>query len=355
MHSCRFLPLLILLSASTFATAQLPSATPTPAPTPSITDVLTGGRWKFKASWWSAIRSFNSDGTFVTHGMEQPGTWAIAGDKLVLTFADGHTDTLDLPIDPKGTKGTSHRGDAIFAARLDVIGGGQLDTPGATIAASKPYPIVTRKPKVLIAIAPSHQENFANDYDPVLKEFEAQLKSAGYAVTVNKDEPVTEQDLQDYDVFYAQSLQPSVESSRPTIEIYPIKIWGEILADRNKILIVRTLTLAPEIRKSTTHPDAHFQNYRAELSGPDAKPVNKKEYNQVTTDQGTVSGCTILTWQHIRTVVLKNGETPPTTQPYFSSAAGFSNFAKAKLMPEVLKDVKALEDSRNATSASSLK
>lgn len=129
----------IFLFTSLFASAQdaKPDATPIdPAA------IITKGRWLFQASWWKAYHVFKADKTFTTSGMSDHGIWSIEGQKLVLTFAsDGHKDSLDLPLDPKGTHGTSHRGDAITATQ-DTAWAGNTTPPsgGRSTVAAAPVP-----------------------------------------------------------------------------------------------------------------------------------------------------------------------------------------------------------------------
>jgi hypothetical protein len=94
-----------------------------------IESLLTSAPWKMSASWWSVVRVFARGGTFTTLAMpKQTGRWKLTDKMIILTFADGHQDTLSLPLDPKGTNGISYHGDAIVAVIPDA----------ANITATKP-------------------------------------------------------------------------------------------------------------------------------------------------------------------------------------------------------------------------
>lgn len=97
------------------------SAPPPPAPpagdntgsekNPAI-DLLTSATWKVSGNLkgWTAERVFKKDGTFTTPNGgpgNGDGHWKISKTTLVLAFDDGHENTMDLPLDPKGTHGVS--------------------------------------------------------------------------------------------------------------------------------------------------------------------------------------------------------------------------------------------------------
>jgi len=94
-----------------------PMLTPPPAPIvaqskDAAAAALVATPWKITAKWWFNIRTFAKDGTFTSQGWEdQGGTWEIANNVVTLTFTkDAHTETLNLPIDPRGTSGGDRKG-----------------------------------------------------------------------------------------------------------------------------------------------------------------------------------------------------------------------------------------------------
>lgn len=104
------------------ATPPSPSAlaylAPTPAPVAideaATTALLLSAPWKFNGGWYSRVRIFASDGTFKTpgHGSES-GVWKISDGMLVLTYPDGHNDTVTLPLNPKGTDASGKGGSPV--------------------------------------------------------------------------------------------------------------------------------------------------------------------------------------------------------------------------------------------------
>lgn len=109
----------------------------TPAPTPTPLDenareanvaLLVSNPWKIIGGGWSEIRVFNKNGTFTTPGSaDAGGHWKISNTTVILTFADGHKDTISLPLDPKGTPGTDKGGGPVKAVMV---------TPAEAIAAA---------------------------------------------------------------------------------------------------------------------------------------------------------------------------------------------------------------------------
>ncbi|HWB59555.1 MAG TPA: hypothetical protein VG733_08685, partial [Chthoniobacteraceae bacterium] len=73
--------------------------------------LLVSAPWKFTGgpTWkgFQAIRIFDADGTFDTvNALSERGKWSISNNILVLSFEDGHTDRVPLPLNPDGCKGT---------------------------------------------------------------------------------------------------------------------------------------------------------------------------------------------------------------------------------------------------------
>jgi len=103
--------------------ALLPTATPVPLTEQQIAaakTLLTSAPWKISGGGWADIRIFDPNGTFKTLAYDKEhGQWRIAGNKIMLDFADGHHDTISLPLDPKGTPGTSRGGSVTTAVLQD--------------------------------------------------------------------------------------------------------------------------------------------------------------------------------------------------------------------------------------------
>ncbi|HWB59576.1 MAG TPA: hypothetical protein VG733_08790 [Chthoniobacteraceae bacterium] len=119
----------------------VPAAQPAAASAQDATaKLLTTGKWQFVGAGWANIRVFSPDGTMVVERPKKTATWAISGDKIVMTFPD-HVDTLTLPLDPKGTNGTDSHGRADTATQI-------VDAPAAAV--STPAPAVAP-----IAVAPA--------------------------------------------------------------------------------------------------------------------------------------------------------------------------------------------------------
>jgi hypothetical protein len=75
------------------------------------------GTWIFKMRGESYPRTFRADGTIIGSGFKGTGTWTIAKGKVVITYPDKGEGYLDMPLNPKGTKGRTHGGDEIVAVR----------------------------------------------------------------------------------------------------------------------------------------------------------------------------------------------------------------------------------------------
>lgn len=76
---------------------------------------LVSRPWRFLGSWWFAVRTFSQDGTFTTVGNEsEHGKWSITQASVVLTFPDGHRDTMTLPLSLQGTTGQDKDGKTVI-------------------------------------------------------------------------------------------------------------------------------------------------------------------------------------------------------------------------------------------------
>jgi len=103
-----------------------------PAPTPHVmtpkelgatATMLVSVPWRFTGRKWTSCRVFDKNGTFATVNKEkETGIWVISDNKIVLTFADGHDDTLSLPLYPAGTEGTDKDGGATIAIQQNFPG-----------------------------------------------------------------------------------------------------------------------------------------------------------------------------------------------------------------------------------------
>ena len=77
------------------------------------------GKWKISWPGGSRELTLRSDGSvFASDLRGKKATWEVTDEKLVLAYGDGHTDTLSLPIDPKGMKGKSWAGPEIAAVKV---------------------------------------------------------------------------------------------------------------------------------------------------------------------------------------------------------------------------------------------
>ena len=82
--------------------------------------LLTSSPWKISGRTWTAVRHFNPDGTFWSEGNDaEHGSWKMTQDKVVLTFADRHIDTLLLPLNPRCTAGTESLGGPAVALTVN--------------------------------------------------------------------------------------------------------------------------------------------------------------------------------------------------------------------------------------------
>ena len=111
-HFTKFIALFLLVSTPVFA-GEPYGAKPMP-PVPEMdttTTLLTSAPWKVSGGGWADTRTFDRAGTFTTiDHPDEHGDWSISGDTITLTFADGHKDTISLPLNPKGTVGTDRVG-----------------------------------------------------------------------------------------------------------------------------------------------------------------------------------------------------------------------------------------------------
>ncbi len=76
--------------------------------------LLTSAPWKVSgdAKGWVRTRTFKKTGSFTTQeDPKETGHWKISDNMIILTFADKHQDTIALPLDPKGVRGTSASGE----------------------------------------------------------------------------------------------------------------------------------------------------------------------------------------------------------------------------------------------------
>ena len=85
--------------------------------TPATSPNSPVGTWIFKMRGESYPRTFRADGTIIGSGFKGTGTWTISKGKIVITYPDKGEGYLDLPLNPKGTKGRTHGGDEIVAVR----------------------------------------------------------------------------------------------------------------------------------------------------------------------------------------------------------------------------------------------
>src|ERR1700677_2406108 len=139
-----------MLGATAGGTAPAPLPTPATSLPPlalmsgkenaTTVALLISAPWKVSENGGSRIRIFDKDGTFTTKNRPaEHGTWEISGNAVTFTFeADGHKDTLMLPLDPNGTAGTSQNGRPISAVQLATAAPDTAAAPGATPAVSEP-------------------------------------------------------------------------------------------------------------------------------------------------------------------------------------------------------------------------
>src|SRR5579862_8444415 len=116
------------------------------------TDMLTSGPWKFtrNSGGWESVRVFYQDGTFKTPSMaNEHGHWKISSGSIVLTFADGHKDTLTLPLNPRGTPAFNAHGQPLTAV---------LQNAAVTALQPLPTPSPSPTPKLAGGFAGAHTE-----------------------------------------------------------------------------------------------------------------------------------------------------------------------------------------------------
>jgi len=100
-------------------------------------DLLTSAPWKVSgdAKGWSRTRVFKKSGSFTTDGEgSEYGHWKISDGMVILTFADKHKDTMTLPLDPKGTRGSSSSGEPMTCVLVNV-------PPKSALAPITPIPL----------------------------------------------------------------------------------------------------------------------------------------------------------------------------------------------------------------------
>ena len=88
--------------------------------------MLTAAPWNAHGNTkgWDNVRLYNKNGTFTTlNKTKEHGHWAISKDVITMTFADGHKDIISLPLDPKGTEGTTKSGEPITYTQKSPAGG----------------------------------------------------------------------------------------------------------------------------------------------------------------------------------------------------------------------------------------
>lgn len=104
--------------------------------------LLLSGPWRISGDGMSSDIIFLQNGTFTTDDLlDLPGRWSFGEGGVTLFFPDGHSDTLNLPIDPKGTTG-SDNGRPIAAVMVDALGA----APAPNIAASPVTPVPETTP-----------------------------------------------------------------------------------------------------------------------------------------------------------------------------------------------------------------
>ncbi|HWB59127.1 MAG TPA: serine protease [Chthoniobacteraceae bacterium] len=71
------------------------------------------------AGVWERVRAFHWDGTFTTQGQPgESGKWVVSGNKVALTFSDGTTESIALPLDPFGSDGIATDGQPMDVVQL---------------------------------------------------------------------------------------------------------------------------------------------------------------------------------------------------------------------------------------------
>jgi hypothetical protein len=148
VHACKPLP----KPVAPHSTSALDFFRQTPTPGPAdiarqnaaYAQLLESAPWKITGMGWTVTRIFAKDGTFTTddHPLEF-GTWKIANGKISLFFngANGHIDTIDLPLDPDGTEAADRLNIPEIAIMVrDTASTGNAPTPAPTAAPSTPAP-----------------------------------------------------------------------------------------------------------------------------------------------------------------------------------------------------------------------
>ena len=126
-------------SASSTVTAQEKAA---------AAALLVSAPWKIIGSGWAAVRVFARDGTFTTpEKTNEYGLWKIANDKIEITLADGHVNSLLLPLDPKGSDGVDQDRAPLTAILQDSTAGTATPAPApAGAEPGTPPPAATPRP-----------------------------------------------------------------------------------------------------------------------------------------------------------------------------------------------------------------
>lgn len=75
------------------------------------------GKWHLDWGLGTQDVTFLEGGAFTT-SLNTRGKWSIEKDKVVMTYTDGHSDSLLLPIDPKGMSGKTAGGPNLRATKI---------------------------------------------------------------------------------------------------------------------------------------------------------------------------------------------------------------------------------------------
>lgn len=106
--------ILAVFSGISLAAPFAPARADDPA-TRATAQALVARPWRFLGTWWFSVRNFSQDGTFTTVANDgEHGTWSITQASVVLTFPDGHRDTMALPLTPQGTTGQDKEGHVVI-------------------------------------------------------------------------------------------------------------------------------------------------------------------------------------------------------------------------------------------------
>lgn len=107
--------------------------------------LLLSGPWSFHAGKWTNVRTFKKNGSFTTiNKPNESGTWRIYKNSLLLTFTDKHQDTVLLPLNASGSKGTSSGGEEMTAILQATATATPASSPSSFIP--KPSPSKTTAP-----------------------------------------------------------------------------------------------------------------------------------------------------------------------------------------------------------------